>query len=301
MLVLITGGTGFIGSHLVNALVARGDECIVVSRSGRDRWSHPRVRLVKGDPTTGGDWQLAVAGVDAVVNLAGAPIVQGPRRWTKARKQVLARSRVETTRQLAAAIRDASPRPALLSGSAVGYYGARGPEAVDESAGPGSDFLANLAVEWEGAARAVADEVRVALLRTGIVLGRGSRAFDPLVPLFKLGLGGPWGDGTQWWSWIHITDEVGLIMHILDRQLDGAFNLTAPNPVTVSEFARAMGKALRRPALMRVPAPFLRLALGEAADVMLALQRVVPGRALESGYRFRFPTIEEALADILGR
>lgn len=302
MRVLLTGGTGFLGSHLVAALRSRGDECVVISRSGRDLWRDAGVTVVRGDPTKEGDWRRWVSGADAVVHLAGAPIVQGPRRWTRARKRVLVGSRVDAARHLAAALEDASPRPAaFISGSAIGYYGPRGDDIVDETDPPGSDFLGTLAVEWERAALEARDVARVVLLRTGIVLGRGGGAFDPLLPLFKLGLGGPWGDGRQWWSWIHVADHVGLVLHALDDEITGPLNLTAPNPVTVNEFARAMGRALRRPALLRAPAGLLRLVLGEAADAMLSLQRVMPRRALEMGYRFRFPTVDEALADILGR
>lgn len=275
---------------------------MVVSRGGRDLWGDSGVTVVRGDPAAAGEWRRWVSGSDAVVHLAGAPIVKGARRWTRARKRVLVASRVEGARRLAAAVREASPRPgAFLSGSAIGYYGPRGDDIVAEGDPPGSDFLATLAVEWEGAALEAQDVTRVALLRSGIVLGRGSTAFDPLLPLFRLGLGGPWGDGRQWWSWIHVADHVGLVLHTLDKGITGPINLTAPNPVTVGEFARAMGRAVGRPAAMRMPGGLLRLVLGEAAHAMLELQRVVPRRALESGYRFRFPTLAEALADILGR
>jgi uncharacterized protein (TIGR01777 family) len=300
MRVFLTGGTGFIGKRLVQALVERGDECVVVTRSGKNPWSTELVRVVEANPALAGDWQGYLSGVDAVINLAGERIVDPPRRWTPNRKKRLRESRVNTTANIVDAIRAATATPALLvSGSAIGFYGPRGDARVDESVGPGSDFLATLARDWEQAATAANDVVPVALLRTGIVLGRKGGALASLVPAFKVGLGGPWGDGNQWWSWIHIEDEVGLILMLLDRKLDGAVNLTAPNPVTVDEFAESLGKALRRPAWIRTPAVFLRTGLGEGASALLDLQRVNPTRVLECGYEFRFPTLAEALKDLV--
>lgn len=301
MRVFVTGGTGLIGSRLVQTLLERGDECVVISRSGRDPWGHARARVLRGDPTTAGEWQEAMSGCDVAVSLAGQPLVDPPHRWTAARKRLLRDSRVETTRQVAAAIRAADRRPAaFVSASAIGYYGDRGDEVLDESAGHGSDFLADLSVAWEAAAREADDQTRVVCVRTGLVLDRAGGALAPLVPLFKLGLGGPWGDGTQWWSWIHVADEIGLLLFAIDSDIAGALNLTAPNPVTVNAFAKALGAALRRPAAVRQPAFALRLALGEMADALLGSQRVVPRRALDAGYAFRFPELEGALADLFG-
>ena len=300
MHVLLTGATGFIGTALVRSLLDRGDQCTVVSRSGQNAWGEGRVQMVRADPAVPGPWQREAAGADAVVNLAGERIVDPPRRWTDARKARLRQSRVDVTRQVVAAIRDAVPRPAVLvSGSAIGYYGPRGADVLTESAAPGRDFLATLARDWEAAALAAEDNLPVTLLRTGIVLGAGGGALAPLLPLFRLGLGGPWGNGRQWWSWIHLADAVALVLFALDRHLSGAVNLTAPNPVTVAEFAAALGHALHRPAVMPAPAFVLRLALGEAADTLLASQRVVPARGLAEGYAFRFSTLPAALEDIL--
>jgi uncharacterized protein (TIGR01777 family) len=206
---------------------------------------------------------------------------------------------VDTTRNLVAAIRAAGKPPvALISSSAIGYYGARGDAIIDEMTPPGTDFLASLCVDWEAAAQEAATATTVTLLRSGLVLGKGGGGLSPLMMVFKLGIGGPWGDGRQWWSWIHLADEVGLILHLIQHPVAGPVNLTAPNPVTVNDFAAAMGRALHRPAGIRVPEFAMRLGLGEAADALFNLQRVVPKRALEFGYRFRFERIEEALADI---
>jgi uncharacterized protein len=299
MHVFLTGATGFLGRALVGALLHRGDRCTVVSRAGRDPWRRDTVRVLRADPTRPGEWQRAVAGVDAVVNLAGERVVHPLHPWTAARKAAITASRVETARRLAEAIRAAEPRPRVfVSASGVNYYGPHGDERLEEDAPPGDDFLARLCAAWEAAARAAADVTRVAVVRTGLVLAGNAPLLQPMLPFFRLGLGGSWGDGRGWWSWIHVADYVGLVLLSLDRQLDGALNLTAPHPVTVDAFTSALGRALHRPVLFRLPAVGLRLALGEAADALLHLQRVVPARALAEGYRFRFPTLAEALADI---
>lgn len=301
MRIFLTGGTGFIGSALVSRLTARGDQCVVLSRSGRNAWPDLPVRVIQADPTVAGPWQDEVGSADAVINLAGEKIVDPPKRWTKSRKRLLWESRVTTTEHLSNAIhRGAGRVRAFLSGSAIGYYGGRGDEILDESASAGTDFLAQLASAWEAAALASSGATRVTLLRTGLVLGPGGGSLASLLTVFRLGLGGPWGDGKQWWSWIHRADAVGLIMHALDRDLAGPLNVTAPEPVTVNDFASALGKALGRPAVLRVPRMAMQLSLGEAADALFNLQRVVPKRALASGFSFRFPEIGEALREIVG-
>jgi hypothetical protein len=299
MHVFLTGATGFIGRQLIRALLDRGDRCTVVSRAGLNPWGEARVTVLQADPTRAGQWQRAVAGADAVVNLAGERIVHPLRRWTTSRKARLVASRVETTRQVAAAIRAASPKPrVLVSGSAIGYYGPRGDEILDETAPAGRDFLSGLAVEWERAAREAEDLTRVVVFRTGIVLAGDAPALAPLIPLFRIGLGGSWGDGKGWWSWIHIADVVGLALLAIDGSIAGPLNATAPNAVTVDDFADTLGAVFRRPVLFRMPAIGLRLALGEGADVLLHLQRAIPAQALAAGYRFRFPGLREALEDL---
>jgi uncharacterized protein (TIGR01777 family) len=259
------------------------------------------VTVVSGDPTRPGPWQAAVSGCDAVVNLAGAPIVDPPHRWTDDRKRLIRMSRLDTTRGVVDAMRGAAAPPrVLVSASAVGYYGSRGDRELDETSPPGDDFLARLCIAWEEAARGAQGRARVTLLRTGIVLGPDGGALHPMLTPFRLGLGGPWGAGTQWWSWIHADDVVGLVLLALDRDLAGAVNATAPAPVTVNEFAHTRGTVLGRPSFARVPEFALRIALGEAAEALLASQRVVPRRALDVGYRFLHPALRAALADVLG-
>jgi len=302
MKVFLTGGTGFIGRHVVRALLERGDDCVVVSRQDANPWDDDRVRVVRGDPTRSGPWQSALGGCDAVINLAGAPLVDPPHRWTTARKNVIRASRVQTTLTMVEAMRAAAPAPAvLLSSSAVGYYGSHGDTTLDETAPPGTDFLARLCVEWENAARTAQDVARVVLLRTAPVLGPGGGVLAPMLTPFKLGLGGAWGSGTQWWSWVHIADVVGIVLFALDGTLTGAVNVTAPTPVRVAEFVESLGDVLGRPTFARIPEFALRLALGEAAETLLASQRVLPRRAQDGGYTHRFPELRPALAEVLGR
>ena len=301
MRVFVTGGTGFIGTHVVRRLLDRGDQCVVLSRSGRDPWCRHGVRVVAGDPTVPGEWYGELAGCEAVVNLAGARIVDPIHRWTPARKSLLRDSRLGTTRRVVEAIGAVADSPTvLISGSAIGFYGPRGNDVVDESEPAGSDFLATLASEWEAAAFEAEPATRVVAMRGGLALGRGGGVLDALIPLFKLGLGGPWGEGTQWWSWIHVEDQVRLILHAIDGELRGPVNATAPHPVTVTDFAKALGAAMRRPALARAPAFAIRMLLGEAAAALLDLQRAVPARALETGFEFRYPEIRPALAEVFG-
>jgi uncharacterized protein len=300
MKVFVSGGTGFLGRALVGALIEHEHRCLVLSRRAERPWDSDAVEMLRGDPTRPGPWQTALGGCDAVVNLAGAPIVDPPHRWTDERKHTIRESRIESTRCIGDALRHAERPPGvLINASAVGYYGSRGDRELDETAPPGDDFLARLCIAWEEAARDVAKITRVTMLRTGIVLGPGGGALHPMLTPFKLGMGGPWGAGTQWWSWIHLDDAVGLILLALERSLPGAVNIVAPNPVTVNDFARTLGATLGRPAFARVPEFALRLALGEAAEAMLASQRAVPRRALDAGFTFRYPQLADALTAIV--
>ena len=294
MKVAVAGANGLIGSHLVRALRDRGDEVVPLVRSPRAPGD------VRWDPKGGGEWTKALDGADGVVNLAGANV--GGKRWTDEYKREIRESRLQSTRALVEAMRAASRRPGVfVSASAVGYYGDRGEEEVTESTSPGSDFLATLCREWEEEAdRAGQLGVRTVLLRTGVVLERNDSALAKMIPAFKAFVGGPIGSGRQWFPWIHIDDEVGLILWALDGTVRGPVDAVSPAPVRMKEFARALGRALRRPALFPVPAFALRLAVGEMAEVLLGGQRALPRKALEGGFRFRFGEVDAALQDVLG-
>jgi uncharacterized protein (TIGR01777 family) len=287
MRILVTGGTGFVGAPLCHALRGAGHTVRVVTR-------HP-----EGADGTGVAWDdvgQAVREAEAVVNLAGEPIAA--RRWKNEQKRRIRDSRVETTRRLVAAIAATEPRPAvLLSASAVGYYGPHGDEPLDETAGPGSDFLADVCTAWENEALAAERAgVRVVRLRLGIVLAADGGALPRMLPPFRAFVGGPIGRGEQWMSWIHRDDVTGLVVAALeDDRWHGAVNATAPEPVTNAGFARALGRTLSRPAVLRTPATVLRLVLGEMAEMLLTGQRVLPRVAEERGYRWRYPTLASAL------
>jgi hypothetical protein len=300
MRVLITGGTGIIGSALARDLVAAGHEVVALTRDpARATGLPPGVTAAGWDARTAAGWGHLAAGA-AIVNLAGESIAGG--RWTAERKRRIHDSRVGAGEAVMAAIRAAAPRPrVLLQASAVGYYGPRGDEPVDESAPPGGDFLARVCIDWEAAtAEAEALGVRRAVLRTGVVLARDGGALPKMLLPFRLFAGGPVGGGRQQVSWIHLADEVGAIRFLLERDdARGPFNLTAPEPVSNREFARAAGRVLRRPSFFPGPAAAMRLVLGEMADILLTGQRAVPKRLLELGYRFCFPSLDPALEDLL--
>lgn len=289
--ILITGGTGFIGQRLCQRLLAAGHGVTVLTRSpGRAGQAGVQYIGALGD----------VGPVHAVVNLAGEPLVEG--RWNPARKQAMLASRIGTTHALLDWMRGLPTRPqVLVSGSAIGYYGPRDATPLDESASPGHDFAAMLCRQWEAEALKAEDlGVRTCLLRTGIVLDREGGALARMLPPFRIGAGGPMGDGMQWMSWIHRDDLVGLILWLLaDPETRGACNGTAPAAVTNAEFARTLAHVLKRPAWVRTPAFALKLAFGEMAGLLLTGQNVVPARALQEGYRFRYPTLEAALRAIL--
>ena len=296
MRLVVTGGTGFIGSALCRVLEETGHELVILSRTTRPQPGGRR-RLVVWQPPASGPWERELDGADGVIHLAGESVVG--KRWTPAQKQRLAESRVKSTRAIVAAITRAARKPAvLLNASAIGYYGPHGDESLDEDALPGSDFLAQVCQQWEDAARdAEPLGVRVVRLRIGIVLDCDGGALAKMLPAFRLGLGGPVGTGRQWMSWIHRDDVVGLIRWALeDARVNGAMNAAAPNPVTMRQFASTLGRVLRRPAVLPVPGAMLRLLLGEMAQLLLTGQRVMPAKAQALGYGFRYPTLEEALS-----
>lgn len=301
MKLLITGGTGFIGSALVRALAERGDRLVVLSRQPGSAGELPPGTERLQWNTTSPPSRSAFDGVDAVVHLAGESIAQP---WSAARKKRIRRSRVDATRWLVDAILDLDEPPrVMVGGSAVGIYGDRGDELLTETSAQGSGFLAELCRDWEAeAARATGAGSRVVHLRTGIVLDQGGGALAPMLPVFKLGVGGRIASGRQWMSWIHRDDVVGLILHALDRgEIAGTLNATAPEPVRNAEFTRTLAATLHRPAVIPVPGIALRVVLGEAAEMLVGGQRVMPERALATGYTFRHPTLEPALRAIVAR
>jgi uncharacterized protein (TIGR01777 family) len=292
--IAITGSTGLIGKALVRAL--RDEGLTVIRLVRRPASAEDEVRW---DPFGGVD-SGALEGVDGVVHLAGAGI--GDHRWTEAYKREVRDSRVEGTRTLSRALAGLSRRPAVLvTGSAVGFYGDTGDQAADESAPAGEGFLPALCRDWEAAARPAVDAgIRVVHPRTGLVLSREGGLLGKTLPLFRLGLGGRLGSGRQWMSWISLPDQIAALRFLLHDGLQGPVNLTAPEPVTNAAFTSAVGRALHRPARFIVPAPALRLALGEFADEgALVSQRVVPDRLTKAGFTFRHPDIDTALAAVL--
>ncbi|WP_406068233.1 TIGR01777 family oxidoreductase [Streptomyces sp. NBC_01020] len=291
MRIAIAGASGLIGTALGRSLRADGHEVVrLVRRTAR------AADEVAWDPVREHVDTAGLTDCDAVVNLAGAGV--GDHRWTDAYKKELRDSRVLGTATLADAVASLDVPPAVfLCGSAVGYYGDTGDRAVDEGAPPGEGFLASLCVEWEEAARAAEEAgVRTAFARTGLVVAKEGGAWGRLFPLFKAGLGGRMGDGSQYWSFIALHDHVAALRHILDTEtLSGPVNLTGPQPVTNREVTAAMGRVLHRPTVFTAPAPALRIALGEFAGDVLGSQRVLPQKLLESGFTFAFPEIDEAI------
>jgi uncharacterized protein (TIGR01777 family) len=306
MRVFVTGGTGLVGTRLVRRLLERGDRVVLLTRRGGHarQLFGPAVEVVEGDPTQADGWADAVGACDGVVNLAGENIFG--HRWNDSFKTRIIESRVQSTLHVAAALArkpvgaDGRAR-VLVNASAIGYYGPHGDEDLDENSPAGSDFMAQVCVDWENAAAPAAKAgVRCALIRIGVVLDREGGALAKLLRPFKLFVGGPVAGGRQWMSWIHHEDLTGLLLLALDRDdVNGPLNGTAPNPVTNRDFGKALGRTLHRPAVLPTPGFMLRLGLGEVADVVTNGQKVLPRQALAAGYAFRYPTIDAALAQIL--
>ena len=299
MKIVITGASGFVGQALAPYLLEQGHTVVGLGTSPR----YPKslasgFEWLQADTTRAGDWQTAVTAADVVVNLAGRTIFK---RWTREYKNEIVASRVATTRNVVNAL--SGEHQTLISTSAVGYYGSRGDESLDEESGAGDDFLARLSVDWEHAALAAERKgVRVAVMRFGVILGVGGGALAQMLPAFRMFAGGPLGQGNQWFPWIHMTDVIQAVGFLIDRRsTKGVYNFCAPGAMRQRDFARALGKSLGRPARMPAPALALRLMMGEVAGVLLASQRVHPKRLLADGFAFAYPEADRALADLVER
>lgn len=305
MKVAVTGATGFVGTRLVERLQADGHQVVALTRSlergnaAFPQTAFPNVTVVAYTPLESGEWQGAIATCDAVVNLAGAGIAD--ERWTPERKQDIIDSRETATRKIVEAIAQANPKPSVLvSSSAIGYYGSSETASFDEASPAGADFLAQVCQKWEAAAQAVTETgTRLVVLRTGIVLGMGGAVAKMVLP-FKLFAGGPIGTGRQWFSWIHRDDLVSLILKALtDPSMAGSFNATAPQPVRMAEFCTVMGDVMNRPSWLPVPSFALEALLGDAAQVVLTGQQVLPKRTQDTGFQYQYPTVKPALEEVL--
>jgi uncharacterized protein len=301
MRIFVTGGTGFIGKYLGRRFSESGHEIIILTRSAdRVGQSLPWASIVEGDPKKPGPWQEEAAASDAVVNLAGTSIFT---LWTDSARKSILDSRILTTRNLVDALGSSGKGKILFNASAVGYYGSRLDDAVlDEGSPPGNEFMSEICVKWEEEAQKAAHSgVRVALCRFGVVLGREGGALAKMTPVFRFFLGSAIGSGRQWFPWIHQEDLFGIFSFVLENHaISGPINCVAPNPVRNGEFAKILARTLGRPVILpAVPAFVLRTVLGEFGNVVLKGQRVVPKRLLNGGFSFRFPTLNQALEDLL--
>ena len=305
MQILLVGCSGFVGRALVPLLLEAGHHLTLVSRSAQPLAAvqHPHLQRLQADPAQPASWEhpelkQALAAADAVVNLAGEPIAE--KRWTPQHLQVLTSSRIDTTRALVAAMAalPGSQRPGvLINGSAIGYYGTSPSARFTETSPAGADVLGRLCQAWEAEARAAEPLCRVVILRIGIVLGGDGGALGKMLPVFRLGFGGPIGDGQQWMSWISRPDLCQLILNALsDGAYAGVYNAVAPNPCSMGVFAGTLGRCLGRPSLLPVPGPVLQLLLGDGAKVVLEGQQVLPERLQEQGFPFRHAELSAALA-----
>jgi uncharacterized protein (TIGR01777 family) len=296
MKLLITGGTGFVGTFLTQHLLNSGHDVTVVVRSRVPVVRSDRLHVVSGDTTRKGSWQDAIKDVDGVINLAGTSIFH---RWSSAYKQQIYDSRILTTRHVVEGMTGERPQT-LISTSAVGYYGSRGDDILTESEPCGRDFLSQVGRDWENEAfQAEKKHARVVTARFGVVLGRSGGALQQMITPFKLFVGGPMGNGKQWFSWIHILDLVAGILFMIETEtLRGPVNLCSPMPVTSGELAKTLGSVLGRPAVIPTPSLALRLAFGEFAESLLSSQRAVPQKLIEAGFVFQFSELKTALTDL---
>jgi len=302
MKIFITGGTGFVGSHLTSRLLQEGNEVTILTRSVRGpEKGTAGISYVQGDPTRKGPWQEAIGNHEVIINLAGASIFS---RWTEEQKKAIRESRIHTTRNIVEGILSpAAEKITLFSTSAVGYYGFCGDEELVEDSPPGNDFLSRLALEWEGEAlKAKEKGMRVVLMRFGIVLGEKGGALGQMIPLFKKYIGGPIGSGKQWFSWIYIQDLADAIVFLTKHpEISGPVNMCSPNPVRNRDLAKSLGKALHRPSFLSAPGFMVKWVLGEFGSVILQGQRVIPRKLLDHGFVFQYPEIDNALQSILSQ
>jgi len=302
MKILITGGTGFVGTQLTSRLTRDGHEVTILTRSLKGaKGSSPGISYLEGDPTRKGPWQESIKNHDAVINLAGASIFS---KWTEEHKKAIRESRVNTTRNIVEGIPSQSQKQfTLFSTSAVGYYGFCGDEELVEDSPPGNDFLARIAKEWEGEALKAREKgARVVITRFGIVMGEKGGALSQMIPLFKKYIGGPIGSGKQWFSWVHIKDLAEAFAFLLKHpEISGPVNVCSPKPVRNKDLAKALGKALHKPSFIPAPGFMVKLVLGEFGSVILEGQRVIPRKLLENGFVFQYPDIHKALQGIVGQ
>jgi uncharacterized protein (TIGR01777 family) len=305
MKIAISGATGFVGSRLVAKLHAEGHRILVLTRNTTfaqkvfPPQAFPNLEIIAYTPIVSGAWQDTIAGCDGVVNLAGEPIAEG--RWTPERKQEILNTRKLGTQKIVEAIAKSQPQPSvLINTSAIGYYGTSETASFDEDSANGKDFLAQVCQEWEAEARKLKDtNVRLVILRFGIILGNGG-ALGKMITPFKLFAGGPIGTGQQWFSWIHLDDIVSLIIQALTKStMEGVYNGTAPQPVSMNDLSTTMGKVMNRPSWLPVPGFAIEAILGDGAKVVLEGQQVLPKRTLESGFEYQYPNLQSALTQIL--
>ena len=304
MRIVVTGATGMIGSALCRKLLSEGHEITILSREPeKTHASFPQTSVFPWEAVSGPPCMEAVDGADAVVHLAGEPIAEG--RWTAKRKGIIEKSRVKGTFNLVdTLLRCPNPPRTFVSSSAIGYYGSRDEQVLDETADSGDGFLAHICRRWEQEAWRVRERgIRVVFARTGLVLSTEGGAFPRILLPFEMFVGGPLGNGKQWMSWIHVCDEIGAIEYaLMHDDVEGPLNLTAPNPVTNNEFSRELSLELGRPAIFRVPGFALKLLMGEMAEnLLLSGQRVLPRKLEEGGYRFTYPELKGALENLCSR
>ena len=297
--IVISGGSGLIGSALALKLVNNGYEVVILTRSGNRKKSVLGIRFVQWDAKNSGNWESELDGADSVVNLAGENIGGG--LWTKKRKDRILNSRLSGGKALVSAIKKCSNKPALfIQASAIGIYGISETLKMDENSPLGDDLLSGIARQWEGSSKDIElSGVKRAIIRTGVVLDLKEGAFPLVLLPYRIFFGGRLGSGRQWFSWIHLKDEVDAIVYIIENKLEGVFNLTAPNPVTNNELGKIISKVTKRPNWFPIPGILLRLLLGEMSTLVLDGQQVMPGRLIKAGYKFNFEQIEPALRDLL--